>query len=499
MDTRKDSRRVNRDELSRRVLSSTLWSIGASSGGQIFGFLVFVQIARQVGPDGFGLVALAALLIDIMQIVSTGGVYDAVIQRPELSEKDADTAFWANYVSGIVFFLVALAVSRPLAWAFQTPDLAWVIQILSATFLIAPLGAIHSARLARTLGFRSLAIRSLGANLVSGAVALAVVNAGGGVIALIVQRILSVVTMTVISWLCFRWLPRCRFDQATFRQLMHYGLRAMGAQLLSQMSTRTVEMTAGFALGPAAVGMVRVANRCVEMIIQITVVPFQQVALPALSRSRGNLEARQNAYTHLGRLSSLLVFPAFGGAFALAPIILPLAFGVQWSGAAHLMQIILLTAVALQCSVMIPAAIGATGYPGQVLGWSLSQLVAGIVLCAAGSLFGAAGVVTANVARAYLMLPYGLWLLRRKTGVGVRVVFGTIVRPLGVAVAMTLAVLLVQAELQPVLSPIPLLAACIVAGAIFYAVGILIFMRDMVGEVANILPLRARRWLRLPA
>ncbi len=140
-------------------------------------------------------------------------------------------------------------------------------------------------------------------------------------------------------------------------------------------------------------------------------------------------------------MSGLLIFPAFGGAFALAPTILPLAFGPQWQASVPLMQIILLTGVALQGSVMLPAALGAAGHAGQLLGLAMAQFVLAVALCSAGSVFGATGMVSANVVRAYLMLPFGLWLLRRKVGLGANVVLGSIARPLAVALVMTAGVL----------------------------------------------------------
>ncbi len=478
------------------MLSSSLWSILASSGAQLFSFIVFVQIARMVGPEQFGLVALAALLIDLMQTISAGGVADAVIQRPELSDRDADTAFWANAGSGVAFFALAFAAAGPLAGLFRTPDLAWVVRILSTTFLIAPLGAIHSARLARTFGFRALAIRSLASNLVSGTLAIGIALAGGGVAALIAQRILSAVSMAAISWLSFRWTPQPRFDPAAFRGMAQYGLKTMGAQTLQQLSTRAVELIAGVALGPAAVGTIRVANRCVEMLIQVTVQPFQQVALPALARSQSSVESRRATYLHLSRLSGLLIFPAFSGAFAVAPTLLPLAFGPQWHGSIPLMQIILLTAVALQCSVMLPAALGAAGHAGQLLGLAMAQLVLAVVLCSAGSVFGATGLVSANVVRAYVMLPFGLWLLRRKCGLGMDVVLGSVARPLAVAALMTIGVLALETMLRPQLPPPAVLAICIAAGGALYALGAMLLMREALHDFGSLLPMRAKGWLR---
>ena len=481
------------------MLTSSLWSILASGGAQVFSFVVFVQIARMVGPQQFGLVALAALLIDLMQTVSAGGVSDAVIQRAELSDRDSDTAFWANAGSGVVFFALAFAAAEPLASLFRTPDLGWVIRTLSVTFLITPFGAIHSARLARSFGFRALAIRSLASNLISGVVAVGVALAGGGVMALIVQRLLSAASMAAISWLSFRWTPQPRFDPAAFRGMAQYGLKTMGAQTLQQLSTRAVELIAGVALGPVAVGTIRVANRCVEMLVQLTVLPFQQVALPMLARSQSSVGSRRATYLHLSRLSGVLIFPAFGGAFALAPTILPLAFGPQWQASVGLMQIILLAGVALQCSVMVPAALGAAGYPGQLLGLALAQLVLAVVLCSVGSVFGATGLVAANVARAYVMLPFSLWLLRRKCGVGADVALGSIARPLATAGVMTAGVMALDTALRPQLPPMATLALCIAAGGALYAAGAMLLMRDTLHDLGGLLPFRARSWLQLRA
>lgn len=481
------------------MLSSSLWSILASSGAQLFSFIVFVQIARMVGPEQFGLVALAAVLVDLTQTISAGGMSDAVIQRPELSDRDADTAFWANAGSGVVFFALAFAAAGPLASLFRTPDLGWAVRTLSMTFLITPLGAIHSARLARTFGFRALAIRSLMSNLLSGALAIGIALAGGGVAALIAQRILSAASMAAISWLSFRWTPQPRFDPVAFRGMAQYGLKIVGAQILQQMSTRAVELIAGFALGPAAVGAIRVANRCVEMLIQVTVLPFQQVALPALARSQASVESRRATYLHLSRMSGLLIFPAFGGAFALAPTILPLAFGPQWQASVPLMQIILLSGVALQGSVMLPAALGAAGHAGQLLGLAMAQFVLAVLLCSAGSVFGATGLVSANVVRAYVMLPFGLWLLWRKVGLGADVVLGSIARPLAVALAMTAGVLALDTMLRPQLPPVAALAVCIAMGGVLYIMGAVVLMRETLHDFGGLLPLRAKGWLRLAA
>ncbi len=107
------------------------------------------------------------------------------------------------------------------------------------------------------------------------------------------------------------------------------------------------------------------------------------------------------------------------------------------------------------------------------------------------------GLVGANVVRAYVMLPFGLWLLRRKCGLGVDVVLGSIARPFAVAAGMTAGVMTLDTMLRPELPPLAVLGACIAAGGALYAAGAMLLMRETLHNFGGLLPTRARGWLRL--
>ncbi len=477
-------------DLRRKMLSSSAWVALSGGANQAVSFIIFVVIARLVTPAQFGLVALAALLIELMQIVSTAGIADAVIQRPTLDEKSADTAFWLNLAGGIIVAALALELAGPLGALFGVAGLGRAISLLALTFVMAPLGNIHAARLQREFGFKALAIRNVAANFISGGVGVWIALEGGGADALIAQRLTAAAAISAIGFLSYRWWPKARFDVTACRELASFAFKIVSSQILLMVNVRSIDLIAGFLMGPVAVATIRVANRCIDMLMQLTVVPFQQVALPVLSRAQHDPAARRSAYISLSRLSALVIYPAFAGAFALAPMLVPAVFGPQWREAGAVMQIICFAAIPLHFNVLLPATLAAAGYPGQVLGWSAAQLIIGVAACIFGARYGLMGLVGANLFRAYVLLPLGLVLMRRKAGIGPDVVVASIMRPLAASLLMAATVCLVRAGLAPLLPVWALLACGIAAGAVSYAAFIVLLMGDLLLGASTMLPAR---------
>jgi O-antigen/teichoic acid export membrane protein len=479
-------------DLRQKMLSSSAWVALSGGANQAVSFIIFVVIARLVTPAQFGLVALAALLIELMQIVSTAGIADAVIQRPALDERAADTAFWLNLLGGILVAVLALALAGPLGALFGVAGLGRAISLLALTFVMAPIGNIHAARLQREFGFKALAIRNVVANLISGGVGIWIALAGGGADALIAQRLTAAAAISAIGFLSYRWLPELRFDMAACRELASFALKIVSSQILLMVNVRSIDLIAGFLMGPVAVATIRVANRCIDMLMNLTVMPFQQVALPVLSRAQHDPAARRSAYISLSRLSALVIYPAFAGAFALAPMLVPAVFGPQWREAGVVMQLICFAAIPLHFNVLLPATLAAAGHPGQVLGWSAAQLIIGVAACIFGARYGLIGLVGANLFRAYVLLPLGLVLMQRNSGIGPDVVLTSIARPFAASALMALTAWLVQSSVSPVLPVWAVLACGIAVGALSYAVFILLLMGDLLPGASSMLPARMR-------
>ncbi|GGZ05915.1 lipopolysaccharide biosynthesis protein [Novosphingobium colocasiae] len=475
------------------IAAPLLWSTLASLGTQVLGFGTFAILARLLGAQTFGLVALAALVIDLLLVISTAGINEAVIQRRHLDEVDADTAFWGNLAMGTAFCIATIAGAPLIATAFHQPALSQVIMALAAIFAITPLGAIHTARLTRDLRFRAVASRNLIAALAGAIAGIPLAFLGFGVWALVAQRIASTAALVLASWWSYPWLPRLRWHRQSLIEMVRFGAYLGASRTLNQLNIRAAEMISGALVGPVAVAFIRAGSRVVEVVNQVTYMPVQQIAMPILTRVNHDPAALREAYLKLSRLSAFLMFPAFFGCLAIAPLIVQLVFGPGWEPVADALRIFTLAVVASQINNLIVAVIAALGESRAVLSWTGAQIGLGIAAAVAVAPWGWQAMLLTGVLRGYLVLPYGFHLLRRHAGIRFRDVLSSIAPALASSLLMAMAVA-AGLHWSPAALPLPaLLALCLPAGALVYLAAYLWQDRTILAQLSALLATRRAR------
>lgn len=450
------------------IASPLIWSTASSLGTQALSFLTFAILARLLGASAFGLVALAALVIDLLLVVSNAGINEAVAQRRTLTEEDADTAFWTNLICGLLFFAAAVAAAPLVAYLFGQPRLTPIVTALAAIFAITPLGAIHTARLTRDLKFRSVAMRNIAASVAGAAVGLPLAFAGYGVWALVGQRIAAALAMAITAWASLPWLPRLRFQWQSCEEMLRFGAYIGISGTLNQINIRSAEVISGALVGPVPVAFIRAGSRIVEVLNQVTYMPFQQIAMPILTRSVHDLDSLKDTYLRLSRLSAFIMFPAFLGTLALAGEIVAIVFGDGWEPVADAIRIFACAVVASQMNNLIIAAMIAMGQSRTVLSWTSTQIVLGVAAAVAVHRWGWQAMLVTGVARGYLILPYGFHLLRKYAGIRFVDVLANLRPAMTSSVVMALVVILGVKACQGGLPPMAIVTIWLPLGALVY-------------------------------
>lgn len=474
------------------IASPLLWSTASSLGTQALAFLTFAVLARLLGAPAFGLVALAALVVDLLLVVSNAGIAEAVVQRRVLSEEDADTAFWANLASGVLFCLGTIAVAPLIARAFGQPQLTPIVMALATIFAINPLGAIHTARLTRALNFRAVAMRNVVAAVVGAGVGLPLAFGGYGVWALVGQRIAVIVALSACAWASLPWIPRLRFRLRSLHELVRFGAYIGLSGTLNQINIRIAEVISGALVGPVAVAFIRAGSRIVEVLNQVTYMPFQQIAMPMLARSAADLDHLRATYLRLSRLSAFIMFPAFLGCFGLAREVVALVFGPGWEPVADAIRIFACAVVASQMNNLVIATITALGQSRTVLSWTSTQIVIGLAAAVAVHRWGWQAMLMTGVLRGYLILPYGFHLLRKHAGIRLRDVLASLRPALSSAVAMAVVVSLGVNACEGRLPGVLILSIWLPLGAAVYFAVYLCQDRQMIGQVREVLAARMK-------
>ncbi len=429
-----------------RVRSAIGWSYLLSAGRLGSSVAVTFLLAKLLGPTEFGLLAMATVFITVAQTIIQQGLVAAIVQRDRLTPEHLDAAFVVLVLAGLGIGLLTAAASPLWALLNRAPELTTICIALSPLVLLQGLSIVPEAVLRRELQFRAIAIRTLLAAVLSGAVGVILAFAGAGIWALVAQQLVNAAAGLVVLWLVCPWRPSRRPKLGAIRDLWAFSAHSANAGLGLMLSSKVDIIFTGLFFGPVATGIYRLAARLPDMMVDVTVRSIQQVALPSLSRrqrDRAGFAAHLNELQHLGAIAGL---PVLGVLAATADPLVEL-LGSQWAGTAVPLRLLCLFGAVNVYGVLLGPALQAIGQPGKLAAilWTRGALgvvtLAGVgtLMTGRGDLAGATAVALAGVAMQTVVTGLSVWVcVRRAAGASVAAFLTPTVPAVLAAVAATL-------------------------------------------------------------
>src|SRR4051812_13297643 len=106
-----------------RARKAHFWLVLDVIGRQGIPFVVFLVIARIIGPGEYGQFALAMAFVGLLNVVIFQGIADALIRVEKLGEHHISTAFWMNFALASLIFLLVQVLAGWVAELYRAPDL----------------------------------------------------------------------------------------------------------------------------------------------------------------------------------------------------------------------------------------------------------------------------------------------------------------------------------------------------------------------------------------
>lgn len=479
-----------------RLIRNSLWAVSGTVLNNLFSLVVLAILARSLTPHEFGLVAFAALFIEISSGVMLSGLPDALAREKSWDDRLASSAFWANCGIGLAFLLVTAAIAPLLA---ERPAL--ILLALAPTFLIEAASGVADARMRFDLRFKGLAARQVAGTIAGGLAAIGVLMAGGGIWALVAQRLVAALAQSVLLWAVVRWRPQFTFSMAHLRPAIRYSMHMMGVNALSQINFRAVDILIGAIAGPAALGVYQIAGRFLNMLVQTTVAPIQRVAMVSFAKLHDS-DAIGRAYVRTTRLVGLATFPAFLGMAAVARDFIPVLVGPQWGEASIVLIFMSLIVLPYTLTYFSAPALAAAGHSAPLLRYNVLMTASTIAAATLSAPFGVIWVAAAHSLRANLMLPAALGVVGKHLNVSARSALAGLAAPGLCAAAMALLVGVGGPVVLAGLSPLARLPILVAAGALIYLLLMATFGRaalaEALSEGASLVPARLARFLPRP-
>ncbi len=470
--------------LGARAASGAMWTYAAYAVGRVLVFVGLAVVARLLRPEDLGLFGMAAVGIYLLE-----GTYDFGLRRglvyfgghggiPALLR----TGFALALGLGVVISGLLLALAPLAAMFFGDPRVLVLMQPLSVYFGIACLGVVPDALLQQRLAFDRRFWPSVAAPAGRYLIAIPLAVVGFGAWSLVWGQLIGVSLEVVLLLVLSHWRPRVGWSRTAARRLIAYASQVSVLEWLAALGLNLDYVLVGHFLGGAVLGLYVLAFKLPDTTIGAAGYVGSRVLLPAfLELGERDLSVGSGLIQALRLMTPILV-PLTAGLSLLAPQIVLVVFGEQWTEVVPVVQLLAVAACLSGLLQSIGAAFLAAGQPRKIIAaqaaW-LSVLVpalyfaaqVSIVAVAAAHVVGMLAFASVKVA----LVPSVLRLHPRA--------LGRAVAPTLCATAAMVATLLLFLHAAESLSSVYLVAAGFALGAATYAAALWVFDRSLIGQL----------------
>jgi PST family polysaccharide transporter len=460
------------------------WNAAAQFSVQVLQFGTSVAIARLLGPQELGLMAMIMVFTGFAAIFYDMGLGSALIQRKDLSEGHLNSVFWINAGTGALMTVLFMASAPLIARFYGQPALRLLTMVVSLTFIPAALGVVQVSVLGKELNFRARFWIETISTLVSGALAVFMALTGAGIWSLVAQSLSLAALRFVITWHISTWRPTWSFDPEAFRELFKFSRNVLANGAVQYWGRNVDRLLLGRFIGSAGVGLYGLAFRSITLPLELTTNVTNSVMFPVFAAIQGDADTLRRAYLRSICMIALLTFPLMIGLAVLANPLVLFLYGDKWRASIGIVQILAFSGIA-QSVYNTAAWLFLSQGRSDILLW-LGVYASVVRVCGviAGIHWGAMGVAWAYLIGTYLFLLYPTWLFAgRLLNLGFDKLLLNLAEPFLSASGMGAAVWMCDQWVFGHLAPWLRVATGVPCGILIYSLLIYLFQGDACGEL----------------
>ena len=322
------------------VYSAVRWSAASKYLGQAIQYSVSFIMAAILAPELFGLLGMAMVFAGFAKNLANLGFRPVIIQRRDVDKKLLSTLFWINSAFAGLMSLGLAILSPVLSWSYQDERVWPIMAVLALTIFINSFATIPSALLQRKLEFSKLAIREIGAAVVSGVVGISMALMGTGVWALVSATVSTSIANVLFLNLAEPFRPEWTIDKKRLMESVNFGINITGFGVFNYFSRAVDVLIIGIMLGPVSVGLYSLALRFMNMPRDSITSVVTRVLFPKMAKTQEDDSRLARFYTRSIHAVSLAAFPMMFGISSVADSFVRCLLNSSWDEAIPIIQIL---------------------------------------------------------------------------------------------------------------------------------------------------------------
>jgi len=392
-----------------RILKQMPASMKSGSGRSLticIEFLTTAYLMRVLGPEPFGLVAMATSVVVVIQVLAGGGIGASLVSDKSAEPERVGAVMLLSALAALLVTVVGIAVTPWIVAFYQEPkvEIIWIISCIIVG--VSAITSVPTALAQRQHWFGLLAWSYVPVNLL----------AAGGSMLLLEQRhdfwpIVMYRAIVAVLGLCFIWVlvrPVVKIpNKDDIRAVMSFGVGVTTFSFLNMIQRNGDDVIVGRFLGSHNLGLYNFAYKILAFPLREIGGLVDNLAYPRLSAYMPDTYRVGAGLSEVVRETALFSTPFCIGVALAAEELISAAFGRQWEAAYFPLVVLSLLGVVQVPASRLGLAFVVSRKTGTMAKWALFSTPVVVLSFFAGIPWGINGVVLCYALTSLaLMLPW---------------------------------------------------------------------------------------------
>lgn len=330
---------MNKDGVRKKVFLGLFWTFLERSLSQGITLIVSIILARLLLPEEFGLIAIVMAFITIAEVFITSGFGNSLVQKKNADDLDFSSMFFFSvFISWIIYgllFVLAPLISR----YYENQDLTLILRVLSLYIPLLGFNVVPQAIIIKKMIFKKLFFTTLSSTIFSAILGIVIAYLGGGVWALVVQKLSNALVNTVILFIIVRWTPKLTYSRYRMKSLISYGWKLMAASTISSIFENLNSLIIGKRFSPQELAFFTQGQSYPRQIGTNINSTISRVMFPALSGYQSDVKKMKIMVRRSIKTSTFIMSPLLVGLALISEPLIKLLLTEKWMGIVPFIQI----------------------------------------------------------------------------------------------------------------------------------------------------------------
>jgi len=318
------------ENIKPKVIRSGFWGLGGNWLSRGLGMIKMIILARLLLPLDFGILGLAIISINILNVFSETGIESALVQKQKIGKPELDTAWTIKIIRGLVLFVLLFMCARWFASYFDNASLKPVLKVMAIVFLLEGCTNIGIVFFQKELEFKKKVILQLSADVAGFISALSLAFWLRNVWALVLGSIVWGIVKCLGSFRMHPYRPRIRWDWPVAKGLLSFGKHIFWISIMTFIVTSGDDALVGKLLGLTILGFYTMAYNIANVPVASLAGVVGKISFPAYSILQNEPERLKEAFKKVFEAVMIILLPLIGLIFLLAQDFTAVCLGAKW-------------------------------------------------------------------------------------------------------------------------------------------------------------------------